>query len=233
MAPRKPELLDLLRKQRAAELHASTERKESARPAAETGKAEKAEKPARPAPRPPVRPAPPAPAAGSMPPVRSTARPPRHPAKMGDRPFRVPWTGVLVLAVVAVPLVWWLSGLLRQVPIEAGPGAPAPPAGDARSATPPAGPVRYGVVVVTYQRTDRNLKDAYRVGQDIVNLLGTAGEVPDLDPVQVFVGSGDSSSQPELLALRDRVRELEYPAGSGKHPFRDAYVSRIPAVRSE
>lgn len=239
MAPKKPELLDLLRKQRAAELHGSTERKESARPTdkADTegraGKAEQPAKAARPELPPPPRSAPPAPAAGATPPVRATARPPRHPAKMGERSQRLPWLGLLVLVAVAVPLVWWLSGLLRQAPIEAGASALTPAAGEEPAATPPAAPARYGVVAITYQRSERNLKDAYRVGQDIVNLLGTPGEVPDLDPVQVFVGSAGASNQPELLALRDRVRELEYPAGSGKRPFGDAYISRIPLVRTE
>ncbi|RMH04596.1 MAG: hypothetical protein D6702_02780 [Planctomycetota bacterium] len=220
MAPRKAELLDLMRKQRAAS---------GQRPA---------EAP-RPAPQP-------APADEER---RRPARPRRSASARASRaawPLALPWASLALALLLVVPLVWWLVGALGGgQPVEAGgaagvAAAAARAAGDSASAPPPAESAAaaapsYGVVAIQYDRTAANVERAVQVAKELVGLLGLdyhLGQVLEYgDWIRIYFGRSDRADDPELASLRERLAGLEYPPGSGRHEFRTAYVARIPVTR--
>ena len=216
MAPRKAELLDLMRKQRAAEQQGSAERTESSpKPAA------KIEKP-KPAPRSRDKSSP------STKPVRSSS--PRK--STTGAAARLPWTGIFLVLLIAIPMVYWLSGVFgggEDQPGNPDDGAGSLAAAEVSAAEAPA----YGVVAIQYDRNPANLEVAKGHGLRLMDLLQTSCDLyeePREEWIRIYLGSADRAADSGLLDLKERLARLEYPAGSGKFPFASAYIARCPHI---
>ncbi len=211
MAPRKAELLDLMRKQRGAE------------PA--TGRSESA-------PRKSVETQTPQPAAAA-PAARETMRPVAGaPAGATAKPSSLPWGGLLLLLLLAIPVVWWLSNTLGSPEVEA--GAPNGDGATPATGAPAAAAVEHSVVAIQYSYTPANLERATQVGRDLLQQLGVWGNLVNDQKswIRIYLGRAESAEDPQLRQLLDRVRQLEYPAGSGKRAFESAYIARLPDTTS-
>ncbi len=216
MAPRKAELLDLMRKQRAAEQQSSAERTQSS-----PQKSALAEKP-KPPPRETKAPS-------------STTRPVRSStpaAARGGRPTRLPWTGIGLVLLIAIPMVYWLSGVFGAGEMKAGPGPPVTGSSDA-SGVPADAATTFGVVAIQYDLNPARLEEAKQHGLRLMQLLQSSCDLveePNAKWIRIYLGLSTSAKDPGLLDLRERLIRLEYPAGSGAFPFASAYIARFPAI---
>ncbi len=170
---------------------------------------------------------------------------PRRPAR---RPTWLPAAGILVVVVpVLWILASWAFGdsevlNASEEPKTETPADPISVEKDAEATTePPATspPVAvsksFGVKVITYDSNDKNMQYAKTVGKALkanglpnVQLLQMPGKKGSF--LEVFVGKADSIQ--DLAKLRGRIRAYEYPVGSGQKPFASAGIFALPSTTS-
>lgn len=218
MAPRKAELLDLMRKQRAADQPSAGRTESSPQASSKPKKERPAEKPA---------------AADS----RSATRPVRSSSPRGGKASGLsglPWGGIALVLLIAIPMVYWLSGVFGGEKLEAGPspGNQDPAAAAGNGAVAAEAP--YSVVAVEYRYSAGQVEHAITVGKELIRQLGVWGTVADDQEnwIRIYLGRASSSKDPELADIQSRLQQLEYPAGSGKRAFESAYIARLPASSS-